>query len=170
MRAFFLTMAFVVAVASTANAESFAVVKDPVVIKECGTDCHMPFPPETLPQASWQKIIGNLSDHFGEDASISAEAQAAVLKYHLDNSNDVINSRAASRWRTTGAPARLQDAPRFKDKHANCSKDVFQAVASHEKVKSWANCVACHPGIVKSGDAEDSIGFLPRNMKGCFGD
>ena len=170
MRLFILTAAAVMAFTGIAKAESFAVVSDPTVVKECGTDCHMPFPPETLPQESWKKIIGNLSDHFGEDASLAPETVKVILDYHLANSNDVLNTRAASRWRTNFAPARIQDAPRFKKKHTGCSQDKLDMIAANEKVKSWSNCQACHPGIVRTGSGEDNATFLPRELRRCFDD
>src|SRR5258707_12423348 len=39
-------------------------------IKECGA-CHLVFPPQMLPTRSWQKLMGDLKAHFGQDASIA---------------------------------------------------------------------------------------------------
>ena len=45
-------------------------VADATVAKECGA-CHMVFPPQLLPARSWQKLMADLSSHFGEDASLA---------------------------------------------------------------------------------------------------
>ena len=59
---FFLTI-------SGANAdENYRPIKDAVVLKECGA-CHMAFQPQMLPKRSWGKIMSELPNHFGEDAS-----------------------------------------------------------------------------------------------------
>lgn len=43
--------------------------------KECAS-CHFGYQPALLNKASWEKVMGNLSDHFGTDASLGkAETQ-----------------------------------------------------------------------------------------------
>ena len=162
----FATLLFL---AAPAKAETFDVVTDPVVVKECGT-CHMVFPPETLPKASWQKMIGDLENHFGEDAWLPEETAKHIMDYHTARASDVLNTRAARKWRMNGTPDRIQTADRFIDKHAQCGPDVMAQVAAHEKVKTWANCLACHPDMQRTGDAEDNAGFLPRELQRCFDD
>lgn len=73
--------AAMVLVAATARAETFPVITDQTVLTECG-DCHMAFPPETLSTGAWKKIMANLSDHFGEDASLDEATTAKILAYH----------------------------------------------------------------------------------------
>ena len=70
------------AIVSADADERVAPVTDPVVKKECGS-CHMVFPPQFLPQRSWQKLVETLSDHFGENASLGEAEQKAVLDYLL---------------------------------------------------------------------------------------
>ena len=41
--------------------------------QECAT-CHIAYPPGMLPAASWQRILGNMSRHFGTDASLDADS------------------------------------------------------------------------------------------------
>lgn len=131
-------------VAVSAHAESFAPIKDPKIIETCG-ECHMTFFPQMLPQTSWKKIIGNLSNHFGEDASVDAAAQAYVLQYHLDDAADVKSTRAAKKWLykvdLNNPPERIITAPRFIRKH---SESEFTRMWDRKKVKSKADCAACH--------------------------
>lgn len=170
MRALILTVAVLFATVSTAKAESFAKITDQAVISECGTDCHMAFPPETLPSQSWKNMFNNLSDHFGDDASLDPATIQPLLNYYVQNASDVLNTRAARKWRTSGTPDRIQTAPRFKNKHTGCSADMLAQVVADPKVKTWANCEACHPAIVKTGDAEENVRFLPRALHKCFDD
>jgi len=142
-----LIIATTLIVASSAvHAESFAPIKDPKITAACG-ECHMTFFPQMLPQVTWKKIIGNLSDHFGEDASLDTATQAYVLKYHLGDSADVAATRAARKWMSgvhlNNPPVRITTAPRFINKH---SEREFTRMWDRKKVKSKADCVACHKG------------------------
>ena len=130
--------------AATANAESFTPIKDAEITAACG-ECHMVFFPQMLPQASWKKIIGDLTNHFGEDASLAADTQAYVLKYHLNDAADITSTRAAKKWMTrvdvTNPPERITTAPRFVQKHGGSE---FTRMWDRKKVKSKADCAACH--------------------------
>lgn len=151
--------------ATAAHAETFPVISDQTVLTECG-DCHMAFPPETLPKAAWQKIIGNLSDHFGEDASIDAPTAAKVLAFHVKNASDVSTVRAATKWRTSGFVTRIIDAPRFIKKHKQCSDQVWR----HPKVQSKANCLACHKDMQRTGSTKEDVSFLPPALARACGE
>jgi len=164
MRVFMFAAAMMFA-AVTAQAETFPVVDNQAVRTECG-DCHMVFPPQTLPKAVWGKIIGNLSDHFGEDASGQEPAVLAeILAYHVKNASDVSNVRAAKKWRTTAHVTRILDAPRFKAKHKGCD-----AVWSHKLVRSPSNCLACHKTMDTTGSTKENMSFLPANLRNVCGD
>ena len=39
--------------------------------QECSA-CHVAYPPGMLPAASWQRVMGNLQNHYGTDASLDA--------------------------------------------------------------------------------------------------
>jgi len=43
-------------------------------IDECAA-CHMAYPTGFLPERSWQKMMGSLDDHFGENAELDATTQ-----------------------------------------------------------------------------------------------
>jgi len=149
---------------TAAHAESFPVIKDATVLKECGA-CHMAFPPQTLSQAVWTKIIGNLGSHFGEDASLDTATVATILDYHLKNANDVNNDRASKRWRTDKHVTRISEVPRFIERHKGC-----ETVWAYEKVKSKANCAACHNHMQTSGTASVNVKFLPAAMRKTCGE
>ncbi len=160
MRAFVVVAVLFLAAVSTAQAETFPVIKNQTVIRVCG-ECHMAFPPQTLPKAAWRKIIQNLSEHFGEDASIDPSKAAEILDYHTRNASDVSNVRAARKWNAKGLFERITDAPRFRDKHGSCPDDVWKS----RKVSSKANCLDCHGTMQKDGSTGFNIGFLPEDQQ-----
>ncbi len=160
-----LTAAALLIAATSAQAETFPVISDQTVLKECG-DCHMAFPPETLPKAVWGKIIGNLSNHFGEDASLDAATTAQLLAFHTKNASDVSNVRAATKWRTSAAVTRIIDAPRFVKKHKQCP----DAVWAHPKILSKANCLSCHVNMQRTGSTKVNLSMLPADLAKVCGE
>lgn len=60
-------------------------IRDQVTATECG-DCHQPYGADALPQGSWQRMMGNLSNHFGEDASLDAQTRDHITNYLVSNS------------------------------------------------------------------------------------
>ncbi len=121
--------------------ERYPPVTDELTKKECG-DCHMAFQPAFLPARSWEKIMDNLSDHFGEDASLPPEKVAHIKKYLMENAAD-------TRWRSKmmrgvgkdWTPLRITELPYWKYEH---EKEVPPAAWKDPKVGSKANCKACH--------------------------
>lgn len=122
--------------------ERYKPVLNESVAKECGV-CHMAFQPQMLPIKSWQKIMANLADHFGEDASLDANLTTSIEKYYVDNA-------ANSGWRggkfmrgltDESAPLRITETPYWIREH---NHEVPEKAWKDPKVKSKANCVACH--------------------------
>jgi nitrate/TMAO reductase-like tetraheme cytochrome c subunit len=163
--AFALTTATVLITFSEVKAETFPMITNQVVKAECGS-CHMVFPPQTLPKASWAKIMSGLTDHFGEDASLDASVIVEIRNYHVQNASDVSNVRAAKKWWARGVGIRLTEAPRFIKKHATCVPEVW----AHEQVKTKANCLSCHPAMDKNGSTDANIKFLPLRLQRRCGD
>jgi hypothetical protein len=121
--------------------ERMGFVNDELTKKECGA-CHMAFPAGFLPKRSWEALMGNLKDHFGEDASLSAESAAAIKDYLLANAADA-SGKARGFARGLAAdqtPLRITELPRFKREHGNFSE------ATMKKVGSMSNCTGCHRG------------------------
>lgn len=166
MRTTILALAALMIGATAAQAETFPVIKNETVLREC-SDCHMVFPPETLPRASWEAIINDLDNHYGENAALPADTVKEILDFHVRNASDVSNVRAARKWRASGFFTRITDAPRFRDKHGDCQPGVW----AHEKVQSKANCLACHADMQRTGSTNADTRFLPPNLqRGCIDD
>jgi cytochrome c551/c552 len=117
-------------------------------LKECAA-CHMAYPPQMLPTRSWQKIMGGLADHFGEDASLAEPVRADILSYLTAHAADAPGSAQGPRYlRGLGAdatPLRITQMPFWTRAHNEVSASAFAAPA----VKSPANCAACHRTAAK---------------------
>lgn len=117
---------------------------------ECGS-CHIPFPASRLPAKSWQKLMGNLGDHFGSDASLG---DAAVTKQISDwlvkNAGDPARTVAA---KGAAVPLRITDTRWFIRQHDEVGANVWK----RPSIKSAANCGACHQGAADGNFDEDNV-------------
>ena len=124
--------------------ERMAPVTDPATLTDC-TECHMAFPAGFLPARSWQAVMSDLKNHFGENATIGEESRLKITAYLVANAADAgaLNARASSRILTgitaDMTPLRISDLPWWKREH---NGEVSQA--EWDRAKSPANCVACH--------------------------
>ena len=133
---------------------SGAIVKDPTVQKECSA-CHLAFPAQFLPQRSWQAIMSDLPNHFGEDASLPAETVATIQDYLVANAADANPARAGKGVmrgiKDTDTPLRITELPWWKRAHGEVSPKRFTS----DKIKSASNCAACHTGAAKGYFGDD---------------
>ena len=118
----------------------------PAYAKECGS-CHLAFPPNLLPAASWSEIMAGLDRHFGQNAEIDAESRATIERWLVER---------ARRAPEDGAPLRLTEGAWFRRKHRK-----VQDAAARPSVGSLANCAACHPGAERWDFDEDGV-KIPR--------
>lgn len=124
--------------------ERMAVVKDPVVIKECGS-CHMVFQPGFLPVASWTKIMAGLENHFGDNAKLSPDLNKTITDYLVANAADAKGGRGSPVMKGEQTPMRISELFWFKMKHNKKGRSSPENLKRH-KAKSMADCKACHPG------------------------
>jgi hypothetical protein len=118
---------------------------------ECGS-CHIPYPPALLPAGAWQQIMASLDKHFGSDASLDA-------KTALEIGNFLAQNAGRHRGRSSpGSTPRISDSRWFLSEH---NEDLSPAVWKNPKVKSAANCGACHTRA-ESGDYGESSLRVPR--------
>ncbi|NQU56853.1 MAG: cytochrome C [Rhodospirillales bacterium] len=97
---------------------------DPTVVKEC-SECHDAYSPRLLPSSSWRKVMGDLGNHFGEDASLNEATRSKIEKHLVSNSG-----------RGGDGSIRISQSRWFRSEHRG---DVTKHAA-----KSWSNCTACH--------------------------
>lgn len=119
-------------------------VTDQTVIEECGA-CHMVFQPAMLPARSWVAVMNGLADHFGENAALPDDKVKAITDYLVVNAGDAGGrpNRMVAGIAPGEAPLRISDTPYWVREHRG---EVRPGAFEDPRVKSKANCVACHRG------------------------
>jgi hypothetical protein len=121
----------------------------PAYKQECAS-CHVAYPPGLLPAQSWQRLMANLSQHFGTDASIEP-AQIKQLEGWL------VSNAATRRVQESPAEDRLTRSAWFVREH----RKVSEAVWNRPSVKGPANCAACHTRA-DQGDFDEHAVRIPQ--------
>ena len=82
----------------------------------CGS-CHFSFQPGLLPGLSWEKIMNNLDNHFGQTLKMTDVEARTMRRYLLDNSaghvNDDISNQILQSLKYTPVPVRITKTPFF---------------------------------------------------------
>ncbi len=104
---------------------------------ECGS-CHLAYPPALLAANDWRRIMNGLNEHFGSDATVSPKNWSKI-KFFLESH--------------AGNPPRITQTQRFVRKH----REVPAKFWRDPRVKSAANCEACHPGAANGNYGEHDI-------------
>lgn len=145
MRAALLAALLLTATPAFAGDDWVPPVKDPLVQKECGA-CHMAFQPAFLPARAWNRMMDELANHFGEDASLPADKVQAIRAYMTANAGDVVTQGRARKYMQWvapgGTPQRITENPDFQRKHRRISDQAW----TDPKVVTRSNCPACHRG------------------------
>lgn len=138
-----LTLGFSILATSVRADERYAPIKDPIVIQECAA-CHMAFSPQMLPAKSWRKLMAGLADHFGEDASLDNQTRDAITSYLVKNAADAswLGGKFMRGLSKTSTPLRISETPYWIRQHQG---EVPARTWRDPKIKSKANCIACHP-------------------------
>lgn len=144
-----LVVGVLVAVFSIGNGQAdeevvFPMPPDPIYVEECGS-CHTAYAPGLLPSRSWQKMMAELHDHFGEDASLSAPERLALLRwltaYAADTGNaSLLMRRIAAAIPRDAAPQRITQTAMFRYMHDEVPSHIWKRTL----IGSPANCGACH--------------------------
>lgn len=138
---------------STAQADDnyrLQINKLPTYQQECSS-CHLAYPPSLLPATSWSRIMNNLENHFGTDASLDA---ATVIE--ISNWLEV-NAGGHKAAKTEPNEDRITQSHWFKKEH----DDIEQKVWLRPSIKSAANCAACHTRA-EQGDFDDDFVRIPK--------
>jgi hypothetical protein len=118
--------------------------------QEC-VACHMAFPPGMLPAASWKRLMSNLPNHYGTDASLDS-ATVKSLSTWLD-------ANAGTYKRVSEVPPqdRITRSAWFIRKHDEVGSSVWKRAS----IKSAANCAACHTRA-DQGDFNEHAVRIPK--------
>lgn len=130
-------LGFLLALAALpAAADDVRLPPDPLYAAECGS-CHIPYPPQLLPAASWRALVGRLDRHFGSDATLDAKTAAEIGRY--------LAAHAGRRAAPAGAAPRITETQWFRKEHRN------EIPAG----KNPADCGACHAGAERGVYEDD---------------
>ncbi|MFA5232924.1 MAG: cytochrome b/b6 domain-containing protein [Sulfurimonas sp.] len=113
--------------------------------KEC-ISCHTLYPPYLLPRESWAKMMDNLQDHFGDDASLDEADKNSIKEYLMKNSAESSTKEAAykiSKSIKNRDTIAITKTPYWEKRHKNIDKSVFE----NKKIAAKSNCKACHKNI-----------------------
>ena len=122
--------------------------------EECGS-CHLAYPAGLLGTNSWQAIMSNLDDHFGENAELADLELSQIQDYlslHAADNSSYQNSRYVDK--TGSLVLRITEQPFFIRKHDEVPDRL---VSGNEQVGSFSQCDRCHRNAVKGNFDEDEI-------------
>ncbi|MCW8883341.1 MAG: diheme cytochrome c [Sedimenticola sp.] len=112
--------------------------------KECGS-CHFPYQPGLLPATSWETIISNLDNHFGENAELAEDDLNTIRNFLLNKaagrSNYGLPNKIMAAQGDRPLPLRITEMRYFLHEHSDIPKRMVQ---DNPKVKSFSNCDSCH--------------------------
>jgi len=129
----------------------FPIVNNTKWKAECGS-CHIAFPPRMLPAESWRAMMSGLEKHFGSDASLDAATGREITVF--------LEKYAGRRWSDSLSQPQLRITGTrwFRSEH----NEVASRVWNNPKVKSRANCAACHTQAENGRFSEHDI-RIPRS-------
>ncbi len=131
--------------------------------EECG-DCHLAYYPGLLPARSWQKLLQQQHQHFGEDLYLEPDTVDKLLKYASANAAEQGVTEASRKiMRSIQAdqtPLRITATAYWKSKHSR----IDAAVWKQANVNGKAQCNACHSDAEK-GWFEDAKMAIPATRK-----
>jgi mono/diheme cytochrome c family protein len=138
-----LALCSAAAVASDRSARTALL---PLYEQECAS-CHIAYAPRLLPASAWQRLVGDLSRHFGTDASVEAAVAAELSTW--------LTTHAASGRRAAEAPPddRITRSAWFVREHRKLVPGTFKRTA----VGSAANCAACHRDAARGRFDEHAV-------------
>ena len=121
-----------------------APVNNPLYAQECSA-CHFAYQPGLMPARSWQWMMANLANHFGENAELEMAERQALTNYLVHNAADdskykrsVKIMRSLSKDQT---PLSITKIPYMVQKH---DKLLPEMVVGNPLVKSLSYCDKCH--------------------------
>ncbi|MEO5342510.1 MAG: diheme cytochrome c [Gammaproteobacteria bacterium SHHR-1] len=125
--------------------------------EECGS-CHLAYPPGLMPGSAWQRVMGGLADHFGDNAELDEVSVLQLQAYLLRHSAEKSSAEYAERMAraTQGQPTmmRITDTQYFIGKHHELSAEM---VKDNPKVLSFSQCQACHSRADQGSFDEDEV-------------
>lgn len=123
---------------------------------ECGS-CHFAYQPGLMPTESWLKLMGNLGDHFGENAEVDGATRQEIINYLIANAAEQSGTRRSAKiLRSMGKdlPIRISDIPYIRRQHDEIPPRLIR---TNPALRSLSNCAACHTRAETGSYAEREI-------------
>ncbi len=109
-----------------------------------------------MPKKSWELIMSDLENHFGDDASLDLETNKNILAFLVQNSAETSTTEASFKFLQSIKNQdiiALSKTTFWEKTHKDIPKEIFD----NEKIKSKANCKACHSDIEKGLIEDENI-------------
>ena len=141
------------------SSSGVAPVNHDLYRKNCA-ECHFAYQPGLLPKRSWEKMMQPkaLENHFGDNAELAENNRAEITSYLVHNAADNSGYKRSKKMmrsiRDDETPLRITEVRYFKRKH---DEIPTRLVLGNPKVKSWANCAACHTEADKGSFGEHGV-------------
>ncbi|HUW76486.1 MAG TPA: diheme cytochrome c [Gallionella sp.] len=114
---------------------------------ECSA-CHVAYPARYLPADSWRAIMAGLDKHFGSNASLDPATAKEITAY--------LEKNASTRRHHSGKPVlRITETRWWRSEH----REIAARHWKNPKVKSRADCEACHTTADKGDFSERHVKF-----------
>ncbi len=111
---------------------------------ECSS-CHIAYPAKFLPARSWQKLMDDLANHFGDNAELSESDRQQITAHLLAGAGDNSSAKRAKKFAASipvdATPLRITEVPYFKREHREIPQ---RYIKDNAQVGSLSNCAACH--------------------------
>lgn len=156
---------------ATAHADKLRLPADapPAFQSECAS-CHLAFPPQLLAADAWQRVMASLDKHYGDNATLDEKTRRTLEDFLVRNAGKhskvgaggTASAGTAATMETAGPGElpRITTGSWFKRKH----HEVRQTDWRHPKVKTPANCAACHTKAAEGSYREREI-VMPDGRK-----
>jgi hypothetical protein len=145
---------------ATAYADKLGLPADapPAFQTECAS-CHLAFPPQLMAAEDWKRVMASLDKHYGDNATLDEKTRRILEDFLVRNAGKP-SKVGAGRTAGPGELPRITTGSWFKRKH----HEVAQADWHHAKVKTPANCTACHTKAADGSYREREI-VMPDGRK-----
>ncbi|MBI5970537.1 MAG: diheme cytochrome c [Deltaproteobacteria bacterium] len=133
----------------------FPVVDNQVYAQECSL-CHYLYQPGLLPERSWEKLMKESNDHFGENLGLDEKTASEILSYLKANCAEKTRNKRAKRILSSvggAVPLRVTETPYMKGEHRRIKAEVFK----RPSIQSFSNCAACHKTAAQGDFDEDNV-------------
>jgi len=123
----------------------------PAFQAECGS-CHVAFPPQLMIADDWRRVMRALDKHYGDNASLDEKVRLTIEDFHIRNAGKTAKVGAGGTAQP-GEPPRLTRTDWFQREH----RKIVAADWTDAKVKTPANCAACHTRATEGSYREREI-------------